>query len=63
MRDAATAGTLKGDGNGRGRSQALVQYGLYKLFLSSPEACHSTVAKRLGELTKNDPASPEIAYI
>lgn len=63
MRDASTAGRLKSDGDGRGRPHALVQYGLYKLFLSSPEACQSTVQKRLGELKKNDPASPEIDYL
>ncbi|NEX19867.1 DEAD/DEAH box helicase [Thiorhodococcus mannitoliphagus] len=37
----------------------IVQWGLYKSFLSSPEACRSTVEKRLRQLRDTDPGSPE----
>lgn len=37
----------------------IVQWGLYKSFLSSPEACRSTVEKRLRQLREADPRSPE----
>jgi len=63
MRDAAASGKLSGDGGRAGRAHTLVQYGLYKLFLSSPEACRSTVQQRIGELKKKEPDSPEIAYL
>jgi superfamily II DNA or RNA helicase len=63
MRDAATSGELVGDGGRAGRAHTLVQYGLYKLFLSSPEACRSTVQQRLSELKQKEPNSPEIAYL
>ncbi|MBM4088245.1 MAG: DEAD/DEAH box helicase [Planctomycetes bacterium] len=63
MRDAATTGKFTGDGGHAGRAHTLVQYGLYKLFLSSPEACRSTVQQRVGELKKKEPNSPEIAYL
>lgn len=44
-------------------SRAIVQWGMYKSFLSSPEACQSTAEKRLMELKKQtDPAS-EIDYL
>jgi ERCC4-related helicase/uncharacterized membrane protein YkvA (DUF1232 family) len=38
---------------------AMVQYVLYKLFLSSPEACQETVDKRLVELQQPDAADLE----
>ncbi|MCD6269491.1 MAG: DEAD/DEAH box helicase family protein, partial [Deltaproteobacteria bacterium] len=41
----------------------MVQYVLYKLFLSSPEACIETVRKRLQHLDKDDQSSPEITYL
>lgn len=41
----------------------MVQYVLYKLFLSSPEACIETVQKRLTELTNNNPDSSEISWL
>jgi len=42
---------------------AMVQYVLYKLFLSSPEACIQTVQKRLSELDADDPESSEIPWL
>ncbi len=44
-------------------SHALVQYGFYKLFLSSPEACLKTILKRLKELEEKDPENPEIDFL
>lgn len=41
-------------------AQAIVSWGMYKSFLSSPEACHSTAEKRLAYLRKSDPESREI---
>ncbi|BBO92634.1 DEAD/DEAH box helicase [Desulfosarcina ovata] len=42
------------------RHNALLQYGFYKLFLSSPEACLKTVSNRLAKLAGDDEASVEI---
>ena len=47
MRKAATAASCSATASGRGRTHALIQYGLYKQFLSSPEACRKTVQKRM----------------
>ena len=52
------SGKLTGEGGRAGRAHALIQYGLYKLFLSSPEACRSTVQQRISELKKSDPDQP-----
>lgn len=41
-------------------AEAIVQWGMYKSFLSSPEACLSTANKRLAALKKSDPDNPEI---
>jgi len=41
-------------------AQAIVSWGMYKSFLSSPEACRSTAEKRLAYLRKSDPDSREI---
>lgn len=41
-------------------AEAIVQWGMYKSFLSSPEACLSTANRRLEALKKNDPDNPEI---
>jgi len=41
-------------------AQAIVSWGMYKSFLSSPEACQSTAEKRLVSLRKSDPDSREI---
>lgn len=45
------------------QKQGLLQYGLYKLFLSSPEACKETVRKRLEQVRKKEPGSPEISCL
>ncbi|MGD9369503.1 MAG: DEAD/DEAH box helicase, partial [Desulfobacteraceae bacterium] len=48
---------------GKRRHNALFQYGLYKLFLSSPEACLKTVNNRLAKLTEDDDDSIEISRL
>jgi ERCC4-related helicase len=42
---------------------AIVQWGMYKAFLSSPEACRSTVEKRHRQLSRHDPDSAEVAEL
>ena len=55
---------IQADGERKGwQHHAMVQYVLYKLFLSSPEACIETVQGRLRFLEKNDPDSPETPYL
>ena len=44
-------------------SNAIVQWGMYKSFLSSPEACRSTAEKRLKELSSKPEKSLEIAQL
>ncbi|MDZ7697743.1 MAG: DEAD/DEAH box helicase [Deltaproteobacteria bacterium] len=41
----------------------MVQYVLYKLFLSSPEACIQTVRNRLNQLNRDASDNPEIPYL
>jgi ERCC4-related helicase len=41
-------------------SNAIVQWGMYKSFLSSPEACLSTAEKRISELRQKDSSAAEI---
>lgn len=60
VQEARSKGTAKEEG---WQNQSLIQYGLYKLFLSSPEACASTSGKRLKELSAKTPDSPEIPYL
>lgn len=45
------------------RNQRLIQYGLYKQFLSSPESCCITVAKRIQRLGLEDAKHPELPYL
>ncbi len=40
----------------------LLQYGLYKQFLSSPESCRQTVVKRIKSL-QNQPVTPELGFL
>jgi len=50
--------------NARGWQQhPMVQYVLYKLFLSSPEACAITVRKSIQHLQANELDSPEMPYL
>ena len=44
-------------------SNAIVQWGMYKSFLSSPEACRSTAEKRMKALLKNNESDLEIAKL
>lgn len=60
IQEARRKGTTEEEG---WQNQALVQYGIYKLFLSSPEACVSTTEKRLKELIAKTPDSPEIPFL
>lgn len=48
---------------GKHRHTALLQYGFYKLFLSSPEACLKTVNSRLAKLTDADEDAIEITQL
>jgi ERCC4-related helicase len=45
------------------KNQALVQYGIYKQFLSSPESCRKTVQKRIKTVTAADAQSPELPFL
>jgi hypothetical protein len=60
MRRAARAESAS---NGAWRHQGLLQYGIYKQFLSSPESCRQTVNKRLRTIDAQDPTSPEAAHL
>ena len=44
-------------------AEPLVQYGLYKQFLSSPESCLDTLLKRLKRLREQDPQGAELAHL
>ena len=48
---------------GKRRYNALLQYGLYKLFLSSPEACAKTIANRLKKLSEGEADTIEITKL
>jgi hypothetical protein len=47
----------------RSKHTALLEYGFYKLFLSSPEACWKTVEKRLKNLGAEDAQTEEIQML
>jgi hypothetical protein len=63
LRRAITAKRDAEDRPAAWKNQALVQYGIYKLFLSSPEACRSTVESRLKRESVANPDSPELSYL
>ena len=44
-------------------ADVIIQWGLYKSFLSSPEACRSTAEKRYKQLVEKDPESVEAAEL
>jgi ERCC4-related helicase len=45
------------------KNNVLVQYGIYKQFLSSPESCRQTLHKRITAVRKNNPDSPELPFL
>ena len=57
------AAKMEAGSNGAWRHQGLMQYGIYKQFLSSPESCRQTVQKRLRTISAQDSLSPEVAYL
>ncbi|NMF83769.1 helicase [Nodosilinea sp. P-1105] len=62
MRQAAKEAKAQGKG-ADWHNQRLIQYGLYKQFLSSPESCAGTVTKRINGLAQKDPQNAEIPYL
>jgi len=48
---------------GQYKTEAIIQWGLYKRFLSSPEACLSTVTKRIATLNKTPDREDEAAAL
>jgi SNF2 family DNA or RNA helicase len=62
LRQTAQAATEAGQ-RADWKNQRLIQYGLYKQFLSSPESCLNTVSKRVKKLQAEDPKSLEISYL
>jgi len=60
LRAAARTDTTE---NPAWKHQALLQYGLYKQFLSSPESCRKTLLKRMATVGATDPMSPERPYL
>ena len=48
---------------GQYKTEAIIQWGLYKRFLSSPEACLSTVTKRIATLDKYPDRADEVAAL
>ena len=63
LRKAVTSKTDADDRPAVWKNQGLIQYGLYKLFLSSPEACRNTVQGRLQRESAENPDSPELPYL
>jgi ERCC4-related helicase len=63
LRKAVTTKTDSDNLPATWKNQGLIQYGLYKLFLSSPEACRSTVQGRLQRESADHPDSPELPYL
>ena len=59
LRDVAT----KNKGEEAWRNNVLVQYGIYKQFLSSPESCRKTLHKRMTAVQEKDAESPELPYL
>ena len=59
LRKAAT----DGKGEQSWRHHALLQYGIYKQFLSSPESCRKTLQKRIATVHEKTPESPELPYL
>ncbi len=57
------AATENRQADGSWRNQSLLQYGIYKQFLSSPESCRRTVQKRIESLGASDANNPELVFL
>ena len=57
------AEATKNKGHEDWKNNVLVQYGIYKQFLSSPESCRQTLHKRITAVRKNSPDSPELPFL
>jgi len=63
LREAIAVGRKSEETKHLWKNNALVQYGLYKLFLSSPEACQHSLEGRIVREAKANPDSPELPYL
>lgn len=52
----------RSDGKSWGNN-ALIQYGIYKQFLSSPESCRKSLKKRIKNVSQSDESSPELQFL
>ncbi len=57
------AEATKNKGEEAWKNNVLVQYGIYKQFLSSPESCRKTLQKRIAAVQAKDAESPELPYL
>lgn len=57
------AEATRNKGSEEWKNNVLVQYGIYKQFLSSPESCRQTLRKRIAAVQKNTPTSPELPFL
>jgi SNF2 family DNA or RNA helicase len=55
--------TKRNKGNEDWKNNVLVQYGIYKQFLSSPESCRKTLRKRIVAVQKHSSTSPELLFL
>lgn len=63
LREATAAGRQSPETKKLWKNNALVQYGIYKLFLSSPEACRHSVEGRVARESETSPDNPELPYL
>lgn len=63
LREATSEGRQSPDTKKLWKNNALVQYGIYKLFLSSPEACRHSVDGRVARETATNPDNPELPFL
>jgi superfamily II DNA/RNA helicase len=57
------AEATKNEGNEDWKNSVLIQYGIYKQFLSSPESCRQTLNKRITAVRKKSSDSPELPVL
>jgi ERCC4-related helicase len=57
------AEATRNKGSEEWKNNVLVQYGIYKQFLSSPESCRQTLRKRIAAVQKNTPTSAELPFL